>query len=117
VKTLSYKGYQASVEFDDGVLFVKVLHLDDLLIGECDAASDAPKVLEDLVEAYLADCAEAGRKPSKPFKGSFNVRIPPDLHRKAAMRAAENGLSLNGWIQKAVEEKVEEPTADVSAAA
>ncbi|MDH6268474.1 putative HicB family RNase H-like nuclease [Rhizobium sp. SG_E_25_P2] len=80
MNTLSYKEYQASVEFDDGTLFVKVLHLDDLLIGECDAARDASKVLEDLVEAYLADCAEAGREPSKPFKGSFNVRIPPELH-------------------------------------
>lgn len=117
MQPLSYKGYQASVEFDDGALFVKVLHLDDLLIGECDAASDAPKVLEDLVEAYLADCAEAGREPSKPFEGSFNIRIPPELHRKAAMRAAESGMSLNGWVQKALEEKVEKPTADVSAAA
>jgi predicted HicB family RNase H-like nuclease len=117
VKTLTYKGYQASVEFEDGALFVKVLHLDDLLIGECDAASDAPNVLEELVEAYLADCAEAGRAPSKPFKGSFNIRIPSELHRKAAMQAAERGVSLNGWVQQALEEKAEKLDAGVGAAA
>lgn len=59
MQTLSYRGYQASVEFEDGMLFVKVLHVDDLLIGQCDADSDAAKVLEDLVEAYLVDRAEA----------------------------------------------------------
>lgn len=60
MQTLSYKGCQASIEFEDGMLFVKVLHLDDLLIGQCGAASDAAKVLQDLVEAYLVDRAEAG---------------------------------------------------------
>ena len=34
------------------------------------------------------------RDPQKPFKGIFNVRIPSDLHRKAAARATMMGVSL-----------------------
>ena len=46
------------------------------------------------------------RDPQKPFKGSFNVRIPTDLHRKAAAKATMMGVSLNQLVQKALEEKV-----------
>ena len=103
MKTINYKGYQASVEYDDGTLFVKVLHIDDLLVAECDSASDAPKALADLVDAYLDDCAELGREPTKPFKGTFNVRVGPgggyvhsaseqdDESAPAGMLATSNG--------------------------
>ncbi|MFC3164997.1 type II toxin-antitoxin system HicB family antitoxin [Ciceribacter thiooxidans] len=106
MKTITYKGYQASVEFDDGSLFVKVLHIDDVLVAECDRASEAEAVARDLIDAYLADCEEEGREPAKPYKGSFNVRVSPDLHKRAAMNAAAEGLSLNGWIGHAIEEKL-----------
>ena len=29
------------------------------------------------------------------YSGKFTVRIPPDLHRRLAMEAAESGISLN----------------------
>jgi len=106
MKTIGYKGYQASVEYDDGVLYVKVLHIDDLLIGECLSAAEAPKVMQELVDDYLVDCAELGREPTKPFKGTFNVRVGPELHKRAAISAAEAGVSLNNWVQSALEEKL-----------
>jgi len=31
----------------------------------------------------------------KQFSGKFMVRIPPDLHRRLALEAAESGVSLN----------------------
>lgn len=31
----------------------------------------------------------------KRYSGAFMVRIPPDLHRSLAIKAAENGISLN----------------------
>ena len=106
MKTITYKGYQATVEYEDGSLFVKVLHIDDLLIGECLSAADAPRVLQELVDGYLEDCAELGREPTKPFKGTFNVRVGPELHKRAAIKAAEQGVSLNNWVQSALEEKL-----------
>ncbi len=32
---------------------------------------------------------------SKQFSGKFMVRIPPELHRKLALEAQEEGISLN----------------------
>jgi len=32
---------------------------------------------------------------SKHFSGKFMVRIPPDVHRKLSIQAAESGVSLN----------------------
>jgi predicted HicB family RNase H-like nuclease len=32
---------------------------------------------------------------SRSYSGKFVVRIPPDVHRKLAVQAAESGVSLN----------------------
>ena len=37
------------------------------------------------VEDYLVLCKEAGKEPQKTFKGSFNIRISPELHKAAAI--------------------------------
>ncbi|MFH1983758.1 MAG: type II toxin-antitoxin system HicB family antitoxin [Pseudomonadota bacterium] len=31
----------------------------------------------------------------RPYSGKFMVRVPPDVHRKLAVQAAESGVSLN----------------------
>ena len=107
MRTVNYKGFQASVEFDDGKLFVKVLHIDDLLVAQCDMASEAQAAAEELIDAYIADCEELGRPLTRPFNGSFNVRLTPETHRRAAMAAADEGMKLNAWMAEAVSEKLE----------
>ena len=32
---------------------------------------------------------------SRQYSGKFMVRVPPDVHRNLAIRAAESGISLN----------------------
>ncbi|MBO6893406.1 MAG: type II toxin-antitoxin system HicB family antitoxin [Roseibium sp.] len=107
MRTVKYKGFQASVEFDENALFIKVLHIDDLLIAQVDNASEVQKEFEVLIDAYLADCAELGKEPTKPFKGSFNVRLTPARHRRVAMQAADEGTSLNNWVRDAIDEKLQ----------
>ena len=53
---------------------------------------------EAAVEDYLADCAAEGRAPDQPFKGSFNVRLGPELHRRLAIAARDRGVSLNDLV-------------------
>jgi predicted HicB family RNase H-like nuclease len=60
----------------------------------------------ELVEDYLATCTELGKEPCRPFKGSFNIRITPELHRQVAMAAADCGESMNSWIAAALEERI-----------
>jgi predicted HicB family RNase H-like nuclease len=32
---------------------------------------------------------------ARPFSGKFMVRVPPEIHRRLAVEAAESGVSLN----------------------
>ncbi|MEI8348390.1 MAG: toxin-antitoxin system HicB family antitoxin [Pseudomonadota bacterium] len=34
----------------------------------------------------------------KPFKGNLTLRVPPEIHRKIALAAAEAGVSINQYI-------------------
>jgi predicted HicB family RNase H-like nuclease len=105
--TLRYKDYQGSVAYEDGTLVLQILHIDDFITTECDSAADVQTAFEALVDDYLATCAEVGKEPNRPFKGSFNVRVSPELHRRAAMTAADEGVSLNAWVERAMAQRLE----------
>jgi predicted HicB family RNase H-like nuclease len=53
------------------------------------------------VVADVAADMEANEEPVpepialRHYSGKFTVRIPPDLHRRLALEAAESGISLN----------------------
>ena len=35
---------------------------------------------------------------TRPYSGKFMVRVPPEVHRMLAMKAAESGVSLNRLV-------------------
>lgn len=104
MKTLSYKGYEGTVEvdMDEGVCRGKLLFIPDTVTY----AAETPKLLKgafkEAVDDYLATCQELGREPKKPFRGSFNVRVSPDLHRDASLRAARDEMALNEVVVRAL---------------
>jgi predicted HicB family RNase H-like nuclease len=102
---LTYKGFIGSVHFDAeaGVFFGKVEGVRDLVTFEGKDVDELTSAFRGAVEDYLVLCSEAGKEPMKSFKGSFNVRIPPSLHVKAAIRAAERKISLNQFVKEAIE--------------
>jgi predicted HicB family RNase H-like nuclease len=60
----------------------------------------ALKGIRKLVADVVLDMGENGETVPEPFaskrySGKFMVRIPPDVHRKLAIQAAESGVSLN----------------------
>jgi predicted HicB family RNase H-like nuclease len=60
----------------------------------------ALKGIRKVVADAVADMDESGESIPKPissrsFSGKFMVRVPPDVHRKLAVQAAESGVSLN----------------------
>ena len=102
--TMEYKGYIGTVEFsqEDRVFFGKVQGIKALVSYE---ATDAAGLIEDFhtaVEDYLQLCAEEGKVPEKAYKGSFNVRISPDLHKKIAEYALNNDMTLNKFVEQAL---------------
>ncbi len=54
------------------------------------------KVVSDVAEDMIEN-EESLPDPisSKPYSGKFMVRVPPEIHRKLAIQAAESGVSLN----------------------
>jgi predicted HicB family RNase H-like nuclease len=43
-------------------------------------------------------CKEEGLNPNKEYSGTFNLRVPPELHAQIAARAAAEGKSLNKCV-------------------
>jgi predicted HicB family RNase H-like nuclease len=56
------------------------------------------------VDEYLEFCKAEGKSPDVPFKGNFNVRVPQDLHQRAALYAEEHEVKLNAVVQDALRE-------------
>ncbi len=106
---LNYKGYTGSVEFseEDDCLFGKVLGIRSLISYEGESVAELREDFQDAVDDYLDLCAENGTEPEKPYKGSFNVRVSPEIHREAAICAARQGTSLNGFIADALEKAIQ----------
>lgn len=101
---LTYKGYYATVGFDSDshLLCGSVVGMNDGVYFEAESGSSIESAFRDAVDDYLAFCAEKGKQPEKSYKGSFNVRINPELHRAAAMAAAAKKESLNQFVADAI---------------
>ncbi|MDO5445830.1 MAG: type II toxin-antitoxin system HicB family antitoxin [Eubacteriales bacterium] len=102
--TMEYKGYVGSVEFseEDGVLFGKVMGIRALISYEGESGRELLADFHSAVDEYLALCEEKGIEPERAYKGSFNVRISPELHRKISVCAAEQQISLNSFVENAL---------------
>jgi predicted HicB family RNase H-like nuclease len=103
-----YKGYQGRFDYDrDADIFHgDVLHLTDVITFQGRSIDELKKALADSIEDYFDLCKEAGKQPQKPFSGTFNVRLHPEIHQRIAMRAAHDGISLNKWVAKTLETAV-----------
>ena len=108
--TMEYKGYLGSVEFSeaDGVFFGKVMGIRGLLSYEGTSAKELVEGFHGAVDDYLALCAAEGRAPERAYKGSFNVRVSPELHRQAVICAEARRISLNSFVEQALARSVAE---------
>jgi len=114
MKNLAYKGYTGSIEYsrEDGLLYGKVLGIRGLISFEGDTGKKLEVDFRDAIDAYLADCKQNRVTPEKPFKGSFNVRISPKLHRTAALLAMEENSSLNSFVAESIRERIIKESGD-----
>jgi predicted HicB family RNase H-like nuclease len=106
---LKYKDYLGSVHFsaEDEVFYGKLEGINDLVTFEADTVAKLKKAFRESVEDYLDLCKQTGKEPDKMYKGSFNVRIKPELHKMAAWKAMQSGMSLNQLIEKSVKKYIE----------
>ena len=101
---LQYKGYSGNIMFseEDEVFHGKVTGIKSLVSFEGDSVSTITEDFHNAVDEYLDFCAENDIKPEKQFKGSFNIRITPLLHRQLAHYSSSIGKSLNSVVEEAI---------------
>lgn len=105
---LEYKGYHTRIEFDaeSMVLRGKIEGIKDFVDFESSDLLGIENEFHAAVDDYLQFCEEIGKEPDKEYKGSFNVRISPELHKALVITALKNGETLNGTVEKAISEYV-----------
>lgn len=111
---LEYRGYLGSAEVDveNDVLVGRLLFIEDVIGYSADSAATLRAAFEEAVDDYLASCIEDRREPDVPFKGSFNVRIGAERHRRAALAAQRRGQTLNEFVGEAIDAAVQAAASD-----
>jgi len=108
---LQHKGYTGNVQFDqDDMLFYgRVMGMKKAHIAyEGKTVDDLVKDFRDGVDDYLDMCVEEGREPEKPFKGTFNIRLDPELHKHLVVNALDEGMTLNAYVKSVLQRAVSE---------
>lgn len=109
---LEYKGYHTVVEYDVETYMLrgKIEGINDFVNFESDNPRTIEEEFHNAVDDYLEFCKTVGKEPDKEYKGTFNIRIQPELHKKVSMLAFKKGESLNTTVEKAIRAYVEEST-------
>jgi predicted HicB family RNase H-like nuclease len=80
------------------------------LNGSADFFGRTPAELRREFRASLKYFVETAKKHGLSVKrqasGKFNVRLPPELHARAATAAAAAGISLNALVERAIRHEV-----------
>ena len=102
--TINYNGYFGSVEFsnEDNIFHGKIIGINDRITYEGDSVQNLRQDFISAVNEYISVCAELGKEPEKSYKGSFNVRIEPTLHRQLVLYSSSHGKSLNSVVEEAI---------------
>jgi predicted HicB family RNase H-like nuclease len=105
---LNYKGFIGSVHFssDDKVFFGKIEGINDLITFEGETVKELTDAFQYVVDEHIKDCDSENVAPEKSYKGSFNVRLTPELHRRIAVSAKMRGESINKFVSDTLSRSV-----------
>ena len=99
MSTMTFKEYAARIEYsdEDGCFIGHIAGIKDVIGFHAETVKDLRAAFEEAVDDYLATCAKLGRAPQKPYSGKLMLRVPPEVHARAAMMAQAHGVSINQW--------------------
>jgi predicted HicB family RNase H-like nuclease len=105
---MKYKGYEAIIEYDevDRLFFGRIINTKDIISFDGTTVEELQQSFEAVIDEYLEDCQKEGKEPDKAFSGQFNLRISPELHRKISIEAKKQNLSLNSFVEQALNKAV-----------
>ena len=99
---LNYKGYIGEAVYDDeiGMLSGKIINAKAIGTFYGKTVNEIEMEFRKTIDYYLDLCNRKNVEPEKPFSGRFNLRVPPELHRKIYLASNEEGKTINTWIQE-----------------
>lgn len=108
---LKYKGFIGSVHFaaEDRIFYGKVEGVNDLVTFEGSTVDELEKGFKYMVDEHIKDCEKNNTPVEKSYKGNLNIRLSPELHKKAAYNASMKGISLNQYINDAIRKEILSP--------
>lgn len=75
-------GQNLLVDAEDNIFIGEVFGIADSLNFHGTSVTELREMFKQSIDNYLDLCKRVGKNPDKEFKGTFNVRIPPELHKK-----------------------------------
>lgn len=111
---LKYKGFIGSVHFayEDRVFYGKVEGVNDLITFEGSTVDELEKGFKYMVDEHIKDCEKNNTPLEKSYKGNLNIRLSPEIHKKAAYNASMRGISLNQYINDTIKKEIESSDCD-----
>ena len=103
---MEYCGYRAVISYDqeDDMFVGEVLGLKDSLNFCGNTVKELHESFCQSIDNYIELCKEKGKNPEKEYKGTFNVRISPELHKRLSEEAKFNNITLNQHINLILQE-------------
>lgn len=105
MSTMIYKNYAARIEYsdEDHCFIGHIAGINDIVGFHGESVKELHAAFEDAVDDYLLTCKKTDKSPQKPYSGHIMLRIPPEIHAKAAMLAEAHGKSLNAWVSEVLD--------------
>ena len=99
MSTMTYKNYAARIEYseEDGCFIGRIAGIKDVVGFHAECVQELREAFREAVDDYLATCEKVGQAPQRPYSGKLMLRVPPEVHARAAMMAEAHGMSLNQW--------------------
>jgi len=106
---MTYNGYIGDIEYDDQAktFHGEVVNLRDVITFQGNSVDELEQAFQSSVDDYIAWCREEGVTPEKPYSGKFNLRLTPELHREVAIAARRRNTSINAFVERAIEDKLQ----------
>jgi predicted HicB family RNase H-like nuclease len=110
---MKYKGFIGSVHYaaEDRIFYGKVEGVNDLITFEGSTVDELEEGFKYMVDKHIEDCTRDNLPVEKSYKGNLNIRMSPELHKKAAQNAALRGMSLNQYINEAIKREISDSEA------
>ena len=108
INSMDFDGYQAVISYDPDIKMFRGEFIG--LNGGADFYASTVEGLQvegrQSLDVFLEACEEEGIEPRKPYSGKLNLRIDPELHEAAALKAAASNRSLNQLISDSISQAV-----------